>query len=527
VSLRLRLLVAVAVVALVALALAGLATYSTFSASINQRLDATLRAAAIPVEACLDDGGRLTASLLVETSPGIVGEVRTPSGRILAEVAAVTPPRGVPATRYRPDLPGRVPSLDGLPESRPGAGEPSDDCVGARRPGQQGARAGGTRQRAARARPAERPRAVTLGVARYFTTGGDGTAEPSFRVRASRLAGGNVLVLAVPFSQSADLLRRLGLIEIGVSAAALVLALGLGLLLVRVGFRPLLEVERTAAEIVAGDLDARVPERFGAQTEIGQLTRVLNSMLERLGEELQARDASARELGRSEARMRQFLADVSHELRTPIAAISAYAELLSRASSDRPQDLPRLLGGIRHETARMSTLVQDLTLLANLDEGRPLARRPVELVALCADALRAARAIGAGWPIELVATEPVEVEGDETRLRQVVDNLLANVRSHTPAGTAATLRVARRAGWALVEVADHGPGLGPEAKERVFERFFRGDSSRSRGSGGSGLGLAIVRAIVLAHGGEVAVSATEGGGATFTVRLPEYQPQPG
>ena len=517
-SLRLRLLVAVAVVALVALALAGLATYSTFSASINQRLDATLRAAAIPVEACLDDGGRLTTSLLVETSPGIVGEVRTPSGRILAEVAAVTPPRGVAAAKYRPHLPGPIPSLDGLAESRPGAPGPSDDCVGAHRPG---------RQQGARDARAERPRAVTLGVARYFTTGGDGRAEPAFRVRASRLAGGNVLVLAVPFSQSADLLRRLGLIEVGVSGAALALALGLGLLLVRVGFRPLLEVERTAAEIVAGDLDARVPERFGAQTEIGQLTRVLNSMLERLGEELQARDASARELGRSEARMRQFLADASHELRTPIAAISAYAELLSRASSDRPQDLPRLLGGIRHETARMSTLVQDLTLLANLDEGRPLARRPVELVALCADALRAARAIGAGWPIELVATEPVEVEGDETRLRQVVDNLLANVRSHTPAGTAATLRVSRRGGWAFVEVADHGPGLGPEAKERVFERFFRGDSSRSRGSGGSGLGLAIVRAIVLAHGGEVAVSATEDGGATFTVRLPEYQPQPG
>jgi two-component system OmpR family sensor kinase len=168
----------------------------------------------------------------------------------------------------------------------------------------------------------------------------------------------------------------------------------------------------------------------------------------------------------------------------------------------------------------MSQLVADLMLLANLDEGRPLDQHPVELVALCADSVHAAEAVGAQWPIELVAIEPVEVSGDEARLRQVVDNLLSNIRAHTPPGTNGSVVVRRDGTDAVIEVADHGPGLGAEGQRRVFERFFREDTSRARDSGGAGLGLAIVQAIVRAHHGTVDVRVTPGGGTTFVVRLP-------
>jgi two-component system OmpR family sensor kinase len=511
VSLRLRLVFAVAVVALVALAGADVATFSSFRASLIGRLDSTLRAAAGPLEACLDRGGRLTPTILTEASPGIVAEVRSAGGRILQHVEAVSVPHGVAVAQFGPAI-AKPTGLRALVPSRGGTGPLSDDCLQPRPLGPSAK---------------EAPfRPVRLGTGRYFTSAGAGAAHPAFRVRLSVVADRRLLVIAVPFQPTADILERLLFIELGVSAAALIVAIGLGMLLVRVGVRPLLEVERTAEDIVGGDLDARVPERFREQTEIGRLTHVLNSMLGRLSEEFHARDETAKALARSENRMRQFLADASHELRTPIAAISAYAELFSTGAADRPEDLSRVLSGVRAETARMETLVEDLVLLASLDEGRPIEQHPVELVALCAEAVRAASAIGSQWPIELVALDSVEVVGDGTRLRQVVDNLLANVRAHTPAGTTATVRVLAEDGDAVIEVADRGPGLGESVRGRVFERFFREDTSRSRASGGTGLGLAIVQAIVAAHGGTVEVSDTPGGGATFTVRLPRADCQP-
>jgi two-component system OmpR family sensor kinase len=201
--------------------------------------------------------------------------------------------------------------------------------------------------------------------------------------------------------------------------------------------------------------------------------------------------------------------------------VSAYAELFERGANVRPDDLGRVMTGIRAETARMGELVEDLLLLARLDEGRPLERDAVELVTIAAQAVDASRAVGPDWSMRLEAAHPVEVMGDATRLRQVFDNLLGNVRSHTPPGTETEVRVFEDGAEAVIEVADNGPGLDDEQAGRVFERFYRVDSSRSREYGGAGLGLAIVAAIVGAHGGTVGVSPSfERPGAVFTVRLP-------
>nr|MDQ6928367.1 HAMP domain-containing histidine kinase [Actinomycetota bacterium] len=254
--------------------------------------------------------------------------------------------------------------------------------------------------------------------------------------------------------------------------------------------------------------------------EVGRLARALNTMLERIQAAFRERDATEAELRRSEARLRRFVADASHELRTPVAAVAAYAELFERGASDRPVDLARVMSGIRVETSRMGELVDDLLLLARLDEGRPLEQEPVELVAVAAQAVDAAVAVGPGWPVRLEAGRPVEVLGDAARLRQVLDNLLGNVRAHTPEGTSVAVRVSSEENGAQVAVSDDGPGMTEDEASHVFERFYRVDQSRSRQHGGAGLGLAIVAAIVKSHGGDVTASASPGAGATFTVRLP-------
>jgi two-component system OmpR family sensor kinase len=214
------------------------------------------------------------------------------------------------------------------------------------------------------------------------------------------------------------------------------------------------------------------------------------------------------------------VADASHELRTPIAAVSAYAELFERGGSQHAEDLPRIVTGIRTETARMDRLVSDLLTLARLDEGVPMEIAPVELVGLASEAVRTAAAVGPDWPVQFSAARPVEVTGDKDRLRQVLDNLLANVRAHTPPGTTATVHVDQIAGHAQIEVRDTGPGMPEEDAPRVFERFFRADPARTRTSGGSGLGLSIVSAIVTAHGGTVTATSKPGEGLVVTVLLP-------
>ena len=218
------------------------------------------------------------------------------------------------------------------------------------------------------------------------------------------------------------------------------------------------------------------------------------------------------------------MADASHELRTPIAAVSAYAELFDRGAGQHPDDLPRVMTGIRTETERMDRLVTDLLTLARLDEGLPMQTVPVELVALCAEAVQTATTVGPEWPVVFTATRPLEVNGDAVRLRQVLDNLLANVRAHTPSGTRARVRVQQVGDWAEIVVSDAGPGLPPEEAQRVFQRFYRTDTARARTQGGTGLGLSIVSAIVTAHGGTVSAASAPGEGFTVTVRLPVIAP---
>jgi two-component system OmpR family sensor kinase len=282
-------------------------------------------------------------------------------------------------------------------------------------------------------------------------------------------------------------------------------------------------METTAESIADGNLTERVPGENDS-TEVGRLARTLNVMLNRIETAFRARVASEERLRDSEGRLRRFVADASHELRTPIAAISAYAELFGRGASEQKEDLERLMGGIRNETGRMEHLVSDLLLLARLDEGRPLELRSVDLVSLGADAVHTAMTVGPSWPVTFEASQPIEVMGDATSLRQVVDNLLANVRAHTPAGTTARVSVEPEDDGATISVADTGQGMDPEEAEHIFERFYRSDPSRSRLHGGAGLGLSIVSAIVTAHGGTVSARSAPGEGTTFTVHLPTAPP---
>jgi signal transduction histidine kinase len=354
----------------------------------------------------------------------------------------------------------------------------------------------------------------------YFTAGSTTPGGPTFRVRAVKVPGSNIVAInAQPLTDQSSTLHTLFLTELAVTAGAIVLALFGGWWLVRLGLRPLEDVEATADAIAAGNLDQRVP---GADepTEVGRLARALNVMLERIQNAFDARVRSESRLKQNEQHLRQFVADASHELRTPIAAVSAYAELFERGAGTRSEDLPRIAAGIRTETERMDRLVSDLLTLARLDEGVPMQHEPVELVALVSEGVHTAIAVGPAWPVRFWAPHPVEVTGDKDRLRQVVDNLLANVRAHTPEGTTTTVRVDQVGDQAEIEVRDTGPGMPGDEASRVFERFYRSDPARARTRGGSGLGLSIVSAIVEAHGGTVTASSAPGQGMTVTVRIP-------
>jgi two-component system OmpR family sensor kinase len=339
---------------------------------------------------------------------------------------------------------------------------------------------------------------------KYFTVPAE-SGGGRYRVRASIDNGSpNMLIIATSLGNVDATLHRLFLIELLVSLAVLGGIAALGLWIVRLGLRPLQAVERTAGAIAAGDLSQRV-ERAEPRTEVGRLGIAFNAMLDRIEA--------------SDQRLRRFVADASHELRTPLAAVRAYAELFGRGASQKPADLERAMSGIGRESERMSALVEDLLLLARLDEGRPIEHEPVRLDEVVTDAVETARAVDPQHPIELTA-EPVVAVGDHDRLRQVVDNLLANARSHTPTGTHIRVSVTRNGSDAIVEVADDGPGMTSEQADRVFERFYRVDASRSRESGGVGLGLSIVSAVTEAHGGSVSLATEPGHGAAFRVRLP-------
>jgi two-component system, OmpR family, sensor kinase len=368
--------------------------------------------------------------------------------------------------------------------------------------------------------------------------------DDRWRVDVTALPGGSGSVaVAVGLDDVDSTVRRLASINLIVGLLALALLAGLGYWLVRSSLRPLVEVERTAGEIAAGQLSQRVPEH-DPRTEVGRLTRSLNTMLGQIEAAFRDRAASERHARASEERMRRFVADASHELRTPLTSIRGFAELYRQGAAGSPEDVSRMMRRIEDEAARMGLLVEDLLLLARLDEQRPLVMHAVDLLTLATDAVHDARATAPARAIDLQVTAddaaPM-VLGDEARLRQVLGNLVSNALAHTPDGTPVTVRLTTAAGAdespsATLEVVDHGPGLEPDEAARVFERFYQADPSRSRLPGtpargataGAGLGLSIVAALVAAHGGVVEVSSVPGKGATFRVRLPlAAQPAPG
>ncbi|MEU8169111.1 HAMP domain-containing sensor histidine kinase [Micromonospora sp. NPDC049004] len=347
--------------------------------------------------------------------------------------------------------------------------------------------------------------------------------------------------------------KRLAWIDLLVGGAVLIMLASVGAAIVRTSLKPLVEIERTAAAIAGGDLTRRVPDPEQGQehptSELGRLSRALNAMLTqieaaftaRAASEMSARSAesSARDAAaaaqaseararRSEERMRQFVADASHELRTPLTTIRGFAELYRQGAARAPEQTAGLLRRIEDEAARMGLLVEDLLLLARLDQERPLSLAPVELPVLASDAVQAARAMAPDRRIELEIepdSGPLVVFADDARLRQIIGNLVTNALTHTPPEADVRVRLRAEAGnLAVVEVIDNGPGLSREQSERVFERFYRADVARTRradGNTGTGLGLAIVAALVAAHHGSVEVLETPGGGATFRVRLPQ------
>ncbi|HEU5308601.1 MAG TPA: HAMP domain-containing sensor histidine kinase [Acidimicrobiia bacterium] len=338
------------------------------------------------------------------------------------------------------------------------------------------------------------------------------TGSGRYRVLAVRVPGA-VKVVGLSLQDVDATMGRLRLVLI--AAIAIVVGI-LGVVVfwvLRLGVRPLKRMTKTAGAIAGGDLSQRVPAEPEG-TEARELGDALNAMLTTI-------EGAFAERAATEARLRRFVADASHELRTPVTTIRGYAELYRHGGLAQPVELEQAMRRTEQESVRMASLVDDLLLLARLDEGRPLARDAVDLGVLGIDAAADARAVAPDRVITADVAAGVTVEGDEDRLRQVVGNLVANALVHTPAGTPVSVTVHNGGTRAVVEVRDEGPGMTADVAERAFERFSRADVSRSRHAGGSGLGLAIVRAIVVSHGGEVALESAPGAGTTVRVELPE------
>jgi two-component system, OmpR family, sensor kinase len=474
-SLRARLLLGVIALAAVGLVAADLVTYSKLSSFLIQRTDTSLDAAHHAVAGVPTGqggpgpgGGRPGGGIgeLTAAAPGDYIQLRNLNGTVIASSFV---PQFSNATKPPPP---KLPTTIALPAATASGG---DRVTYLTVPAQSGG--GRWRVRA--------------------------SIEPS--------APNRVLVVAASLADVDSTLHQLLLIELLVTALVLVAIGGLGAWVIRLSLRPLDAIETTAAAIAAGDLTQRV-ELADEQTEVGRLGLALNTMLAQIETAFKASEASERKL-------RRFVADASHELRTPLAAVRAYAELFTRGAADRPDDLARSMSGISREAERMSVLVDDLLLLARLDEGRPLEQEPVELAEVVGEAVDAARAVEPNRPIA-VTLEPATVIGDRDRLRQIVDNLLANIRAHAGPETPVQVTLSHVDGKAEITVADSGPGLTEEQASHVFERFYRADGSRARARGGVGLGLAIVAAVAQAHGGDVSARSAPGEGATFSIALP-------
>jgi two-component system, OmpR family, sensor kinase len=471
VTLRRRLLVAVLVTVLVALAIVGALTYTLVARSQLSQVDDDLERAHGPIEAAADGDADTRLRDVRDAAPGFYAELRDDAGSSVL----VVPLR---------DRDGELLTLEGIDVAVPA---PSGD----------------------------EGRFETIGV----------EDDESMRVRVSHQEDGTTLIIGRSLEELVRTRRQLLWVLVATGLGAVVVATTIGAWLVRLGLRPLRDVERAAAGIGDSDLHQRVPAD-DPSTEVGQLAHSINHMLDRLEDAFTQRERDMAAVQESEARMRRFVADASHELRTPIAATAAYAELFERGARDRPDDLARAMSGIRNETSRMADLVEDLLLLARLDEDRPISHDAVDLCEIVGDAADAARAVDPMRSVAVRFEDVAIVSGDRNQLRQVVDNLLGNVRAHTPTGTACEVTVSIDGDDAVLSVRDEGPGMSPDDAARAFDRFHRADSSRTRASGGSGLGLSIVAAIVAAHGGRAELDAAPGTGTTVRILLPAIDDTP-
>ena len=473
-TLRLRLVLGLGALVLAGLTLFGVVTYTLYARSQYERLDDQLQSFVPLVTRQLFDAAGLATG---PTGPG--GDNPRPVGG-----SGGPPPGG----------PGPLTPIGTYAELRSRTGEllsrvQASDSTGVPK------------------LPASL--AAADGDSGYFTSG-------DWRVFVSNPRGGseNSIVVAVPMTEVTNALNRLILIESS-GAAILLAVLSTGAwLILRRGLRPLEHMAVTTKSIGAGDYSPRV-DVSGPKTEVGQLGVAFNTMLDKIEAAFAERDAT-------ELRLRQFLADASHELRTPLTSIQGFAELFrlgTRSENvDQHVDLETILRRIEQESARMRVLVEDLLLLARLDETRPADRKPVDLTVLAADACSDAVAAAPERRVTLDAPEPVVVLGDQAHLRQAIGNLVANAIRHTPAGTPIDVAARLENGAALVAVRDHGPGLDDEARAHVFDRFWQADKARA--GTGAGLGLAIVAGIAHEHGGQADVDNVSDGGAVFTLRLP-------
>lgn len=341
----------------------------------------------------------------------------------------------------------------------------------------------------------------------------------SYRVLLARGPRQATFAVAAPLTGVETAVRSLvrNLLVVGGLAIAGVVAVGW--VLIRRDLRPLERIATAADAIAAGDLSHRAGVAHD-RSEVGRLGTAFDRMLDEIQRGFEEQRAALEAKDRSERRLRQFVADASHELRTPLTAVRGYADLYRAGGLDEEAALEAAMARIGTESRRMGSLVEDLLLLARLDQGRPLRRDTVDLSAIVDDAVADARALEPERPVVAAVAPGVRVAGDEDRLRQVVGNLLANVRVHTPPDAEVAVTLAADADGVELRVADRGPGIDPAHAERVFDRFYRADPGRSRDRGGSGLGLSIAAAVVEAHGGRLRHEATPGGGATFVLRLP-------
>ncbi|MFI5282973.1 MAG: sensor histidine kinase [Candidatus Dormibacterales bacterium] len=469
-SLRGRLLIGVISLVVVGLAIADAATYASLQSSLLSRVDQQL------------------------TTPSTVITVRN----VL----------GTPGCDYRG--PSDVFPAGSVLELLSTDGSPQTICV---------ARSFGSSASTARPElPKAFPSTAMDTPGSPFTVEGSGGVT-QFRVSAwpENSFSGQYVVFAIPLGDVQSTLNQLLLLELKIGLGVVIGTAILALLIIRFGLRPLQRMGGVAQQIAAGDLSRRV-EPATSKTEIGRLGLALNSMLSQI-------EAAFAERTASNQRLRRFIADASHELRTPLTSVRGYSEMLRRGAAKSPEDSELARRRIEEEAVRMSALVDDMLLIARLDQGRPLETAPVDLQAIASDAASDARVVAPQREIKLDAPASVVVTGDDTRLRQVMGNLMRNALVHTPTRSPIEISVTTEDGHGRVSVIDHGPGLGPEQMERIFEPFYRADPSRSRDSGGAGLGLSIVSAVVAAHGGQVTVTETTGGGATFQVELPLASPR--